>query len=291
MWERRYGFPIPQRRAGGSRVYTETDVARLELIARALAAGFRPGEVVPVPVAELERLVGAAGTPSQAESEPQHVLVGPSTVAKVLQALLADDSREVRALLRAAAVALGPKQFVVTLAHPLMIRVGELWEEGKLEVRHEHLATSCISTQLRLLLGMLDDGTRGSPSVLLATLPHEPHALALEMIAVYLAASHAEPRMLGADTPPDQIVAAARAFGVDAVGVSIPRGRGTDEVREQVLALSRALPPRTELWLGGEGALELDLGREPVRLARSFPDIDELVVAARRLRPAAGRAS
>jgi methylmalonyl-CoA mutase cobalamin-binding subunit len=178
-------------------------------------------------------------------------------------------------------VVLGPKQFVVALAHPLMVQIGELWEEGKLEVRHEHLATACISTQLRLLLGMLDDDARGSPAVLLATLPREPHALALEMLAVYLAASHAEPRMLGADTPPEQIVAAARAFDVDAVGVSIPRGRGTGEAREQVLEMRRALPARTELWLGGEGALELELGRAPVRVARSFEDIDELVGAAR----------
>ena len=39
MWERRYGFPHPARRPGGSRVYSEDDVARLHLIARAVNAG------------------------------------------------------------------------------------------------------------------------------------------------------------------------------------------------------------------------------------------------------------
>src|SRR5690606_17590983 len=52
MWERRYGFPKPSRRAGGSRLYTEEDVVRLKLVSQALAAGFRPGEVVPLPVEE-----------------------------------------------------------------------------------------------------------------------------------------------------------------------------------------------------------------------------------------------
>lgn len=286
VWERRYGFPVPERRAGGSRVYTEDDVARLQLIARALAAGFRPGEVVPVPVAELERLVDSAGPQPVVAPEPQGAEPAASNVAEVVRALLADDTKAVRTLLRSASVALGPKQFVVALAHPLMVHIGELWEAGELEVRHEHMATACVSAQLRLLLGALEDGTGGSPSVLLATLPHERHALALEMIAVYLAANHAEPRMLGADTPPEQIVRAALALDVDAVGLSVPRGGAAREVREQVLAIRRALPPRIELWMGGEGARAIDFERDGVRVVASFADIDALVTAARAGRPA-----
>lgn len=37
IWERRYGFPKPERTPGGSRVYTDEDVARLQLVNRALA--------------------------------------------------------------------------------------------------------------------------------------------------------------------------------------------------------------------------------------------------------------
>ena len=289
VWERRYGFPVPERRAGGSRVYTEADVTRLELIARALAAGFRPGEVVPIPVSELERLVEAAVPPSTPTEEPQGAEPAASSVAEVVRALLADDTKQVRALLRSAAVSLGPKQFVVALAHPLMVRIGELWEAGELEVRHEHIASACVSAQLRLLLGALEDGAGGSPSVLLATLPDERHALALEMVAVYLAASHAEPRMLGADTPAEQIVRAARALEVDAVGLSIPRGGAARQVREQVLAIRRALPTRTALWLGGEGSRESDVERTGVRIVGSFADIDALVAAAREERQGAAR--
>ena len=37
MWERRYGFPRPERTPGGSRVYTGADVDALTLIQRAPA--------------------------------------------------------------------------------------------------------------------------------------------------------------------------------------------------------------------------------------------------------------
>lgn len=280
-WERRYGFPVPERTPGGNRVYTDADVARLQLVARALAAGFRPSEVVPLEMSELERRVdGPASNPARQPASPR-VPLGGSNDAAILEALLSDDADGVRRLLRAAALALGPKQFVVSIAHPLLVSVGELWEQGRLEVRHEHFASACVSTQLRLLLGALDEGADGSPSVLLATLPREAHAIALEMIAVYLAASHAAPRILGADTPPDQIVAAARALDADVVGLSFPRGAVAGTAARDLLAVRRALPRRVALWIGGEGAGRIDCAGEAIRIARSFTEIDELLAESR----------
>ncbi len=267
MWERRYGFPRPARRSGGSRVYSEDDVARLHLIARAVNAGFRPSEVVSLPSADLTRLVdaSAADSPSRGNGyaagltggAPQ-VGVAPSVDA-VIEALRADDIANVRSLLRTAAVSLGPRAFVTELAHPLAVRVGDLWADGIIEVRHEHVASACLTSQLHLLLGALEDGER-SPSVLLATLPGEPHLLGLDMVAVYLAANLAAPHVLGADTPPAQIVSAAVAFDVDAVGISISPAAERRAAARAVKLLAETLPPGTELWLGGAGAAAVAAG-------------------------------
>src|SRR5690242_18535999 len=59
VWERRYGFPKPMRRSDGVRAYAEEDIAKLKLVAQALEAGFRAGEVVPLPAADLARLLEA----------------------------------------------------------------------------------------------------------------------------------------------------------------------------------------------------------------------------------------
>ena len=61
-----------------------------------------------------------------------------------------------------------------------------------------------------------------APTVLLATLPGERHGLGLEMVELHLAASHVVPLLLGIDTPPEQIVKAARSHGVEAVALLIP---------------------------------------------------------------------
>jgi methanogenic corrinoid protein MtbC1 len=198
----------------------------------------------------------------------------------VIEALRAEDLRAVRGALRSAAVALGPRAFVTDVAHPLAVRIGELWAEGGLEVRHEHLASACLTAQLHVLLAALDDGDR-SPAVLLATLPGEPHLLGLDMVAVVLAASLAAPRVLGADTPPRQLADAARALGVDVVGVSISPAAPRRATMAAVRSLVSRLPLGVELWLGGAGARAVAESAPSARVIDVWQDLDDAVVAIR----------
>ena len=55
VWERRYGFPLPQRDDTKERVYDEDQLLRLRLIRRLLDVGMRAGRVVPMPIEVLQR--------------------------------------------------------------------------------------------------------------------------------------------------------------------------------------------------------------------------------------------
>lgn len=293
VWERRYGFPKPSRRPGGSRVYSEDDVARLHLVARALDAGFRPSEVLTLAYDDLTKLVDASVADAPAQLAARTALrlragggsslprAASTAVDAVLAALRAEDITGVRATLRAVAISLGPRSFVTDVAHPLLVLVGDLWSKGALELRHEHFVSACLTSQLHLLLGALDDGPR-SPTVLLATLPAEPHVLGLDMVAVYLAASLAAPQVLGADTPPLDIISAARALDVDAVGISISPAAETRAAARAVKTLAEGLPARTELWLGGAGAKGVVNAAPSARLVATWPDLDAALAAHRR---------
>jgi MerR family transcriptional regulator, light-induced transcriptional regulator len=56
VWERRYGFPTPERDALGERQYDDTQLLRLRHIRRLLDAGHRPGGVVALPLEQLLQL-------------------------------------------------------------------------------------------------------------------------------------------------------------------------------------------------------------------------------------------
>jgi methanogenic corrinoid protein MtbC1 len=270
MWERRYGFPAPNRDESGVRLYTDEDVERLRLVARALKAGYRVGEVIGRDRGELEAALGSAqhAAPESSTSMP--------TTSGVIEALAHDDVAALRSALRRGALALGPRRFVVDFAGPLCVEVGEAWARGEIAVRQEHVFAAHLTTQLRLLLSAYEDAER-PPVVLLATLPGELHALGLEMAAVYLASGAASPRLAGPDLPPEQIADAARALEADVVGISVSLAADARLTERNLRKLLRALPRRCRVWVGGAGAAALELGDEAVEVIAAWSAVDEAI--------------
>ena len=273
MWERRYGFPKPVRNESQVRVYTDADIERLVLVSRALKAGFRSGEVIHRETEELRALL-ANSTRSEAESElqPPSAPNAPN-VDSLLARLIADDPQGLREELRQSVALLGPRRFLTDLAAPLVDQVGSAWAAGRIAVRHEHLVSEVLSSKLRLLLSAYEERP-GSPIVLLATLSDEQHGLGLDMVALYLALEGATPRLLGVNTPPDQIAAAAVAFSADVVGVSISEASDLKITESHLRRVLNALPTRIEVWLGGRNARKVTLRDPRLRQVITWQDLD-----------------
>jgi len=267
MWERRYGFPQPERTSGGARRYTEDDVELLKLVSRALELGYRPNEVVGKDCDTLRKLV------SEQEAVPTEGGDLPN-VGRAVDRLVGDELEQVSTEIRRAVAVLGPKRFVTAFAAPFLEQVGELWQEGKLTVGQEHLGSELLTTELRVLLRAYDT-LKGRPRILLATLPDEHHSLGLWMVALYLAVNGAEPRIAGASTPIVEIVDLATRTDADIVGLSISSSGGGPRTRGQVADLAKELDDRIELWVGGQGTAVL--GDDPPAHAQvvvTWKDID-----------------
>lgn len=272
QWERRYGYPTPARNTSGARVYDDATLERLQQIARALEQGFRPSDVVGRSPAELERVLASMPPRSGAPPPGEDLLDG------VIDALTRDDLDAVALLLRRAVLLLGPRGFVTQHVALLAQEVGDRWASGQLDVRQEHAFSDLVTTQLRIVRATFEPSRR-APLLLLATLSGEQHALGIEMVAVYAVASGVHVRVLGPDTPPEEIAAAARALGASAVGISISEHTAGEPARENVRALLAAMPSDVRVWIGGSGARSLD----PHSRIESFDDWSPLDEALERL--------
>lgn len=248
-WESRYGFPVPERRTSGHRVYALSTVPRLRRVAEALARGHRARQVVPASEADLQQLLNADAAPAPA-APAAFPAPEPSALLGLVESFESD--RLTHALLRAW-VRLGPLEFLETEVAPLLRAVGDAWESGRLEVGHEHFLSERLGDVLRSLRLAIEERA-GGPLVVLATLPGEAHGLGLQMAALVVASAGCRVLYLGTETPVADIVSLTRRHGGRALALSISASSRKPRTAALVRRVRKALPRRTALIVGGEGA-------------------------------------
>lgn len=162
---------------------------------------------------------------------------------------------------------------------PALWGVGELWEQGKLTVAEEHLATE-ISVRV---LALQREAQRVAQSrnrwcVMLATPAGELHVVALRMVANLLRGSGYEIVMLGPDVPTADLGATARLHEPAVVCLSATMPEGTDQLLGAIDEVHERLPS-TGVVVGGRALTIEEHLRPGVRVCRSVTEAVDAVDA------------
>jgi methanogenic corrinoid protein MtbC1 len=250
-WERRYGYPQPERTDSGHRVYRTDVVEPLRRMSQAISSGHRASQVVGKSDDVLDELLGALADapalrlPVAAPAE--------DVTTQWLEYVKALDGAALDRNFQLAWAERGSLRFVEDRAGPFLTAIGEAWRSGQIDVYHEHFA----SERLRDFLVAHWRGpgqTNQGAQVVVGTLPGERHGLGLHMAAVVLASEGCRVTFLGTDTPLADIVSAAGQAQADAVLLSISSNADRARTSEQLRLLRNRLPDATELIVGGTGA-------------------------------------
>jgi methanogenic corrinoid protein MtbC1 len=279
MWERRYGFPCPQRDARGERCYDDAQIAKLRLIATLTSRGHRPGRLIGMPADQLQALLpgGANGKDGM-----RH---GHEPLVQLMRQL---DAGALTGWLLQQLAATGLERFVQEVLPGTNALVGEAWACGELQVHEEHLYTECVQQVLRIAMAALPAAPDGAgPRVLLATLPREPHGLGLLGVQALLQLERCTCLPLGLNLPVVNIVEAAQAWNPDVVALSFSQAYPARELTTQLAQLQERLAPHVEIWVGGRSAALPRLAQSGTRL-RYQPDLPGLKSAVAELRSRAG---
>ncbi|MCU0773038.1 MAG: MerR family transcriptional regulator [Ideonella sp.] len=248
VWERRYGFPSPERDSIGERAYPLEQVEKLRIIKRLMDAGHRPGRIVPMAIDELQRLTESTVDSPQRVEESS----GAPDLRMYVDLVREHDMDSLRRQLTQAQVRLGLGRFVTEVIAPLNTRVGDAWMRGQMEIFEEHMYTEAVQVVLRSAIGSVPDAARsGRPRVLLTTFPGEPHGLGLLMAEAIFALEGARCLSLGVQTPIWDIVLAAGAHRADIVALGFTGCMNPNQVVEGLGELRSKLPRQMEIWAGG----------------------------------------
>jgi methylmalonyl-CoA mutase cobalamin-binding subunit len=267
-WEARYGFPVPERKPSGHRVYPLSVVPRLRRVSQALALGHRAGQVLTASEGALGQLLAAAVAPGT--SHPATAgLPPPDDLDTQLRLVREFDAGRLTSLWLGEWARMGPVDFLESRIAPLVRAVGERWHEGDLEIRHEHFLSERVGDLLRALRQPLDERASG-PLVVYATLPGELHGLGLQMAALVLAAAGCRSLYLGTDLPVQQVAELARDLAARAVAVSVSLASRGSSSTAPLRRLREGLPRRVRLVVGGDGAPAARPGIEVVTSLREL---------------------
>lgn len=246
-WERRYGAVQPARTPGGTRRFSEEDVARLLHLKALRDRGRELMSIATLPTERLAQMVEAERerAPIQPQQAPAPLTEEQEEYLDAIQRL---DARDASSMLKAMSEGLGNVALLVQVAIPLMWHVGHRWNAGTMGVAQEHL----VSAQLRqLLLGKLDEieTPPNAPKLLFTTPAGQPHEFGI--LAGSIAAKEAgfDVLYLGPELPAEEIIWAVAQSKTDVLVLSVIR-RMSEEEMVQVERLVETLAPRVPIWIG-----------------------------------------
>jgi DNA-binding transcriptional MerR regulator len=245
-WERRYRLLQPTRSAGGLRLYSPDDLARVQAMQQHLADGYAAAE--------------AAALAAQTTSRRDNEIATPTAKDELAAALASFDDGGAHAVFDTVLARLSIDALLRDVVVPYLHELGERWERGEVSIAQEHFASTLLRGRL---LGLARGWGRGiGPVAVLACAPGEQHDLGLLAFGLALRARGWRIVYLGTDTPIPSVADAARSCSPAAVVISAvdPRVFRRHAEELQQLALD------TRLCLGGAGAAKARLDADLLQL-------------------------
>ncbi len=282
-WERRYAILDPRRSAGGFRLYSDADVARVVLMQRHLATGLAPAQAAQRARAELD-----APEPLNFEGDP---------IARLRMALEGFDEGTAHRAIDHIMERFALESVLTSVVFPYLRDLGERWRSGEITVAQEHFASRVLRSRLMSHGRGWDEGT--GPRAVLACAPQELHDLPLVCLGLALREHGWRITLLGADTPIETVIMTTAVLRPEMTVIAVTIGTSLADSRDGLVALAEC----TALVLAGPGVTE-DFARvvgahhangDPVSVARRLtvthraPAVAPAQTASGRTRPRSGR--
>jgi len=154
-----------------------------------------------------------------------------------------------------------PTDVYLEVLVPAMRSIGERWAAGELGVADEHRAATVAQRLIGRLGTRFARAGRRRGSVVVGAPAGERHAIPVAVVADLLRAAGFEVADLGADTPPEAFVSAARAadrLAAVAIGVTVA---GNDGGVAETVGLVHDAVPGVPVIVGGAGIPDPETAR------------------------------
>lgn len=153
-----------------------------------------------------------------------------------------------------------------------MYQVGKLWENNKISVAVEHMATSITEGLLNLVYPALFSAEHIGKSAVISCVPNEFHQLGAKMVADIFELNGWDGYFLGANTPSNELLRIINEKRPDLLALSMSIYFSIPQL-EQTIETVQAVYPQLDIIVGGQGFL---WGKDILSKYRNIIYIDSL---------------
>ena len=204
-WERRYNFPEAGRTSGGHRLYSERDIMRLRWVKARIEEGMQTAQAIQALLHQEESGVAIEEKIINLPPPPENRADNTPPASDVFQdqlftALVQRNLQKADHILGEALGIYSPEDLIYQVIGPAMAAIGVAWEQDRISVATEHLATNYL--RQRLLMWMVSGPpTINMQPVILACAPDDWHEGSLLMLGALLRRQRLPVAYLGQSVP------------------------------------------------------------------------------------------
>ena len=209
-WENRYGLIEPVRKSSGHRLYTQEHIDLINRVVGLLDRGMRIGQVSAALRSEAEETT--AGGEEQTDHWKRYI-------NGMIAAIIRFDEEGLERIYGEALSHYPVRLVTEKLLTPLLRELGERWITGNGSVAEEHFFGFYLRNKLGARFHHRARNQVG-PKLLLACMPGDMHEIGLLLFALDACDRGFQTILLGANMPLDELPAAIKKTGSDAVVLS-----------------------------------------------------------------------
>jgi methanogenic corrinoid protein MtbC1 len=169
-------------------------------------------------------------------------------------AALTYEPEELEAALMEAKLVLSVPVLLEELVTPLLVWIGDRWQEGSARIAHEHLMSATIRDFLAEMRSLGSPRVEGAPAIVVSTPRGHLHETGALMTAILAASEGWRDIYLGPNIPMEEIANTARQTDARAVALSIIYPNDDVSLADDLKNLVRYLNGNAVLLVGGAGS-------------------------------------
>ena len=224
-WERRYGLPMPQRSAGGHRLYSQRDIETIKWLMKRQSEGLSISRAVDLgneylasgsdPLAGIAATTRASDGPNTGSQRLADTTLE-SLRTRWIEACLNFSESDAEQVLNQAFSIFPVEAVCLEVIQKGMSEIGELWYENRSSVQQEHFASGLATRRLDALLSASPAPTR-KETIIVGCPPDEWHTLTPLLLALLLRRRGLNVVYLGANVPIQQFTSTVKTASANLV--------------------------------------------------------------------------